>query len=452
MAKGSRVTNSPYLLLANIGQLVSLRGDAGPRRGKLLKEIGLVRDAAVLCAGGKIAAVGTQREVLRDVWLRKNKRKVQEIDCGGRLVLPGFVDSHTHPVFVEPRLLDFENRTAGATYEEIAAAGGGIRSSLAAVRKASRKQLAEHVLTALRAMLEQGTTTVEAKSGYGLTLKDEIKSLQAIGDAANHWPGTVVPTLLAAHVPPPEFAGKEDEYIDLVCREMIPQVAGLRKKPKLASFVDVFCERGAFTLEQSARVFAAATAAGMGTRAHVCQFTASKLNSLLAYQPASLDHLDCVAPEDISLLARGQTVATLLPGANYFLGHRDFPDARRLIDAGAAVALATDFNPGTSPTPSMPFVISLACTHMKMSVAEAIAASTINAACALKLENRKGSIEPGKDADLVLFDFKDYREIGYWVAWNRRIQTVVGGNVAKNFGNWVIHDCHNCQNCHNRRN
>lgn len=386
----------------------------------------------MLCAGGKIAAVGTQREVLRDAWLGKNKRKVQEIDCGGRVVLPGFVDSHTHPVFVEPRLLDFEKRTAGATYEEIAAAGGGIRSSLAAVRKASRKQLAKHVLTALRAMLEQGTTTVEAKSGYGLTLKDEIKSLQAIGDAASHWPGTVAPTLLAAHVPPPEFAGKEDEYIDLVCREMIPQVAGLRKKPKLASFVDVFCERGAFTLEQSSKVFAAARAAGMGTRAHVCQFTASNLNSLLAYQPASLDHLDCVSPEDVSLLAQSRTVATLLPGANYFLGHRDFPDARRLIDAGVAAALATDFNPGTSPTPSMPFVISLACTHMKMSVAEAIAASTINAACALKLENRKGSIEPGKDADLAVFDFKDYREVAYWVAWNRCVQAVVGGNVTKN--------------------
>lgn len=401
-----------------------MRGEPTPRRGAALGEIGLVRDAAVLCAGGKIAAVGTQRVVLHDAWLGKNKRKVQEIDCAGRVVLPGLIDSHTHPVFVEPRLLDFEKRTAGATYEEIAAAGGGIRSSLATVRKASRKQLAEHVLTVLRAMLKQGTTTVEAKSGYGLTLKDEIKSLQAIGDAANHWPGTVAPTLLAAHVPPPEFAGKEDEYIDLVCREMIPQVG----RKKLASFVDVFCERGAFTIEQSARVFAAAQAAGMGTRAHVCQFTASKLNSLLAYQPASLDHLDCVSPEDVSLLARGQTVATLLPGANYFLGHRDFPDARRLIDAGVAVALATDFNPGTSPTPSMPFVISLACTHMKMSVAEAIAASTINAACALKLENRKGSIEPGKDADLVLFDFKDYREIGYWVAWNRCSQVIIAGN------------------------
>ena len=360
---------------------------------------------------------------MRGSWLGKNKGKVQEIDCGGRVVLPGLIDAHTHPAFAEPRLLDFEKRTAGATYEEIAAAGGGIRSSLAAVRKTTRKRLAEHILVALQSMLEQGTTTVEAKSGYGLTLKDEIKSLHAIHDAGERWPGTVVSTLLAAHVPPPEFAGKEDEYVEAICGQMIPQAA----KKKLASFVDVFCERGAFTLDQATKIFAAARVAGLGTRAHICQFTASKLDRLLAYGPASLDHMDCVAAEDISLLAHGQTVATLLPGANYFLGHREYPDARRLIDAGAPVALATDFNPGTSPTPSMPFVISLACTHMKMTAAEAIAACTINAACALKLEERKGSIEPGKDADLVVFDFKDYREIGYWVAWNRCMEVIVGG-------------------------
>jgi len=415
------------LLLANIGELVTLRGQNGPRRGAALKEIGLIEDAAMLCAGGRIAAVGKQREVLRDPWLKKNKRKVEEIDCQGRVVLPGLIDSHTHPAFFEPRLVDFEKRTAGATYEEIAAAGGGIRSSLASVRKATRAQLADQVLAGFAAMLEQGTTTVEAKSGYGLTVRDEIKSLQAIGDAAQRLPGTAVPTLLAAHVAPPEFAGKEDEYVELICREIIPEVA----KKRLAAFVDVFCERGAFSLEQSEKIFAAAQAHGLGTRAHVCQFTASKLDRLLAHQPASLDHMDCIAAEDVLLLAQRHTVATLLPGANYFLGHREFPDARRLIDSGVAVALATDYNPGTSPTPSMPFVISLACTHMKMSVAEAISACTINAACALKLEARKGSIEPGKDADLAVFDFKDYRELGYWVAWNRCSEVVVAGKPTR---------------------
>lgn len=403
-----------------------MRGDSGPRRGPCLNEIGLIEDAAVLCAGGRIAAVGSRRDVLRDAWLKKNKKKIRELDCGGCVVIPGLIDSHTHPAFAEPRLVDFEKRTAGATYEEIAAAGGGIRSSLAAVRKATRQRLADHVLTALRAMLEQGTTTIEAKSGYGLTLQDEIKSLQAIRDAARRWPGTVVPTLLAAHVVPPEFAGKEDDYVATVCEQIIPQAA----RQKLARFVDVFCERGAFTLAQSETIFAAAQAAGLGMRAHICQFTPSKLERLLAFQPASLDHMDCVVADDTAVLARTSTVATLLPGANYFLGHRDFPDARRLIDAGVAVALATDFNPGTSPTPSMPFVISLACTHMKMSVAEAIAAGTINAAYALHLGSRKGSIEPGKDADLVVFDGKDYREIGYWFGWNRCRHVVVDGKAV----------------------
>ncbi len=417
---------SSYLLLANIGQLLTLRGDSAPRRGHALGEIGIIEDAAVLCGGGKILAAGPQRELLRDPWLRKNRRKITELDCDGGVVLPGLIDCHTHPVFAAPRLVDFEKRIAGAGYEEIAAAGGGIRSSVAAVRRASRGGLSRKVLTALNAMLEQGTSVVEAKSGYGLTMEDEIKSLEAIRDAARHWPGTVAATLLAAHVVPQEYAGRPDEYVRKVCEEMIPLAA----RKKLAQYVDVFCERGAFTLEQSERVLAAAREHGLGTRAHVCQFTPCKLSGLLEHQPASLDHMDCVQAEDIGLLARGDTVAVLLPGANYFLGHKEFPDARRLIEAGASVALATDFNPGTSPTPSLPFVISLACTHMKMSPAEAIAATTINAACALRLQERKGSIEAGKDADLAVFNVKDYREIAYWFAWDRCVEMIVAGQPA----------------------
>ena len=416
----------PYLLLANIGQLLTLRGDSAPRRGRDLQEIGLIKDAAVLCGGGKILAAGQQRELLRDPWLRTNRKKIKELDCQSGVVIPGLIDCHTHPVFAEPRLVDFEKRIAGAGYEEIAVAGGGIRSSVAAVRKASRGELSKKVLTALNAMLEQGTSVVEAKSGYGLTLEDEIKSLEAIRDAAQQWPGEVIPTLLAAHVVPQEYAGKADEYVKKVCDEMIPLVA----KKKLAKYVDVFCERGAFTQEQSEKVLAAARKNGLGTRAHVCQFTSAKLKPLLEYQPASFDHMDCVQPEDISLLAKGETVAVLLPGANYFLGHTNFPDARRLIAAGVPVALATDYNPGTSPTPSMPFVISLACTHMKMTPAEAIAASTINAACALRLQDRKGSLDAGKDADMAVFDVRDYREIAYWFAWDRCVEMVVAGRVV----------------------
>jgi imidazolonepropionase len=207
---------------------------------------------------------------------------------------------------------------------------------------------------------------------------------------------------------------------------MVPLVA----KKKLASYVDVFCDRGAFTQDQSERVLAAARKHSLGTRAHVCQFTPAKLKPLLEYQPVSFDHMDCVQPEDVSLLAQRETVAVLLPGANYFLGHKEFPDARRLIDAGAPIALATDYNPGTSPTPSMSFIISLACTHMKMTPAEAIAAATINAAYALRLQERKGSLEAGKDADMAVFDVKDYREIAYWFAWDRCVEMVVAGRVV----------------------
>ncbi|HEX2329072.1 MAG TPA: imidazolonepropionase [Candidatus Angelobacter sp.] len=416
---------APYLLLANIGQLLTLCGDSAPRRGNALNEIGLLEDAAVLCGGGKIIAVAPQREILRNEWFRKQRKKVHEFDCQGKVVLPGLIDCHTHPVFAKPRLIDFEKRIAGASYEEIAEAGGGIRSSLDGVREASRNMLADKVSFAFRAMLRHGTTTVEAKSGYGLSLEAEVKSLEAIREAAKYWPGTVKPTLLAAHVVPQEYKDRPDDYVRLICEEIIPLVA----KRKLAEYVDVFCERGAFTVEQAERIFTAARQHGLDTRAHVCQFTPSRLSGLLAHQAASLDHMDCVADGDLRSLASSDTVAVLLPGANYFLGHKEFPDARRLIEAGIAVALATDYNPGTSPTVSMPIVISLACTHMNMTPAEAIAASTINAACALRVQTQKGSIEPGKDADLAVFDVADSREIAYWFAWNRCAEMVVGGEL-----------------------
>jgi imidazolonepropionase len=421
----SKKFSSPYLLLTNIGQLLTLRGDAAPRRGPALNDVGIVENAAVLCGGGKIISVGRQREVLRDGWIKKNRRKIHDLDCSGRVVLPGFIDCHTHPVFAEPRLVDFEKRISGATYEEIAAASGGIRSSVAAVRASGRRELAGKVLGSFHAMLREGTTTIEAKSGYGLSTESEIKSLEAIRDAAKSWPGTVKPTLLAAHVVPPEFAGKADQYVKKVCAEIIPLVA----RRKLAEYVDVFCERGAFTVEQSERIFAAARKHGLNTRAHVCQFTPSRLGGLLSHQPASLDHMDCIGEEDVVSLAASDTLAVLLPGANYFLGHKDYPGARRLIDSAVAIALATDYNPGTSPTPSIPFILSTACTHMRMSPAEAISATTINAACALGLQRKKGSVEPGKDADLSIFDVADYREIAYWFAWNRCAEMVVAGEV-----------------------
>jgi imidazolonepropionase len=326
-------------------------------------------------------------------------------------------------VFTTPRLIDFEKRTAGASYEEIAEAGGGIRASLRGVRDASREELAEHARRALDEMAAQGTTTVEAKSGYGLSFAVEMKSLEAIREASHHWAGTVVPTLMGAHVVPSEHRDKPEDYVRIICDDMVPTAAKL----KLASFVDVFCDRGAFTMEQSQRILRAAVEHNLGVRAHVCQLTPAQLGPLLEFHPASLDHMDFVSDDDIAVLSKLDTVATLLPAANYFLGLKDFPPARKLIDSGVPVALATDYNPGTSPTPSMPFVLSAACTHMKMSPAEAIVAATYNGACALRLQGRKGSLEPGEDADIAIFDADDYRELAYWFGVNHCRQTLVSG-------------------------
>jgi len=384
-----------------------------------MRELGIIEDGSVLIAGGKVVAVGTTDEIARN----KVAKKADEIDCRGMVVLPGFVDSHTHPVFTAPRLVDFEKRMAGATYEEIAEAGGGIRASLRGVRDSSREKLAEHVRSALEEMAAQGTTTVECKSGYGLSFAGEMKSLEAIREAARHWAGTVVPTLLGAHVVAPEYRDNPDEYVRMICEDMIPTAAKL----KLAAFVDVFCERGAFTMQQSRRILRSAVEHNLGVRAHVCQLTPEKLAPLAEFHPASLDHMDFVSDEDISALAKLDTVATLLPAANYFLGLATFPPAHKLIDSGVAVALATDYNPGTAPTPSMPFVLSAACTHMKMSPAEAVVAATYNGACALRLQGRKGSLEPGKDADIAIFDASDYRELAYWFGVNRCSGTLLSG-------------------------
>ena len=412
------------LLLANIGQLLTLRAAApAPRRGAALSDLGIIEDATVLCLAGKIVSVGKTKDALRDPWIKKHHKQITEIDGRGRVVLPGFVDSHTHPVFTHPRLVDFEKRIAGASYEEIAEAGGGIRSTIKRVRQASKPALIEKLLATFRSMAAHGTTTVEAKSGYGLDLASEMKSLEAIRAAAREWPGTVIPTFLGAHAVPPEFRGRSQAYVDLVSNEMIPAVANRR----LAAFADVFCDRGAFSAHEAEQIFRAATQRGLALRAHVGQLSETRLEPFLRFKPASLDHMDYVNDADLPAIAASDTIVTFVPGANYFLGLSRYPNARHFIDAGVAVALATDYNPGSSPTLSMTMAMSLACTQMKMSPAEAIAAATINGACALRLADRKGSIEPGKDADLALFDVKDYREIPYWFGDNRCTLTILNG-------------------------
>jgi imidazolonepropionase len=414
-------------LLTNIGQLLTLRSGnkGGPRRGPALKELGLIEDAAVLSVGGKIVSVGSTKDAIRDPWIKKHRKQITEVDCSGKVVIPGFVDSHTHPVFVSPRLVDFEKRIEGASYEQIAAAGGGIRSSLEGVRGAAKAALKAQVLSVLHDMASHGTTTVEAKSGYGLTLESELKSLEAIQEASASWPGTVVPTLLGAHVVPKEFQGCSQKYVEIVSTEMIPRAA----RRKLAQFVDVFCDKGAFSPGETRQIFDSAKRYGLNVRAHMGQLSETALTPFLEFAPASFDHMDHVSDNDVVELARHDTVATLVPGANYFLGLRTYPDARRFIDYGVPVALATDYNPGTSPTISMPMAMSLACTHMKMSPAETVAAATINGAWALRLADRKGSIEPGKDADFAVFGVSDYREIPYWFGANHCVLTVMNGVI-----------------------
>jgi imidazolonepropionase len=407
------------VLLAHAAQLLTLRAGTVPRRGAGLRELGILEDGALLIADGKIVAVGKTDEIAK----HELAKKAHEIDCSGKVVLPGFVDSHTHPVFAAPRLIDFEKRISGASYEEIAQAGGGIRASIRGVRESSTEQLAVHVLRAFHEMAANGTTTVEAKSGYGLSLESELKSLEAIQQVAQRWPGTVVATLLGAHVPPPEYRNDPNEYVRIVCEEMIPEVA----RRKLAEYVDVFCERGAFTPDQSVHILRTAAAHGLKTRIHVAQLTHTALELFTEFRPASVDHLDNLTDADIAWLANTNTVATLLPAANYFLGLGTYPSARKLIDSGVAIALATDFNPGTSPTTSMPFVLSVACTHMKMSPAETIVAATFNGACALGLQDRKGTLTPGKDADVAIFDATDYRELAYWFGVNRCRQSLLNG-------------------------
>jgi imidazolonepropionase len=391
-----------------------------------MRELGIIEDAAVLCVDGSIELAAPRSNVILHAETLFSAADIIRFDCQAGLVIPGFCDSHTHPAFVSPRLIDFEKRIAGAGYEEIAAAGGGIRSSVRTVREASEAELEEQITFALHKMALSGTTTVEAKSGYGLDVESEIKSLRAIRSAAEYWPGLVLSTFLGAHVVPAEFADCRAEYVRLVCEEMIPQVA----TEQLAEFIDVFCERGAFTEKETEQIFTAGKTHGLRVRAHLGQFTTANLEKFARFHPVSFDHLDHLDDRGLDWLSSHNTIATLVPGANFFLGHKDYPHARKLLDAGAPVALATDYNPGTSPTLSMPFVMSLACTQMKMSPAEALVAATINGAHALCVAGSKGSIVRGKDADLAVFGVDDYRELAYWIAGDNCLATVIRGELV----------------------
>jgi imidazolonepropionase len=368
-----------------------------------MSELAVIRDGGMLIREGKIEIVGSSEEVA------KNARDVEIIDAGGRVVLPGFVDAHTHLVFAGNRLDDFERRARGETYEQIAKAGGGIWSTEKKTRAATSEDLFDQAQTHAEWFLRCGTTTIEAKSGYGLTVEDELKILRVMRQLNEEEPLEIVPTFLGAHAVPREMDA--DEYIGLVITEMLPRLA----KEKLAEFCDVFCEHGYFTIEQAKRILTAARKLGLGLRIHADQLSNSGAAQLAAELNATTaDHLEKTDENGVAALKSAGVQPVLLPGSVYALGSTAYPGARDMLDAGLAVVLATDFNPGSSPTPSMPMILSIACTQMKMSPAEAITAATINAAYSLNRGDKIGSLERGKLANFSIFDCKDYRELAYW--------------------------------------
>src|SRR6266545_7354976 len=390
------------LAVLHASQLVTLAGPKRPRVGCELSELAIIRDGGMLIRDGWIDTIGPSTEI------EKSAGDSEIVDAGGRVVLPGFVDAHAHPVFAGNRLDDFERRARGETYERIAAAGGGIWSTVEKTRAASEAELLNQAKKHAKWFLKCGTTTVEAKSGYGLTLEHELKMLRVIRRLNEETQIEFVPTSLGAHAVPREC--RADEYVDLVIHEMLPRVAS----EKLAEFCDVFCERGYFDLERSRKVLIAAGKHGLKLRIHADQLTNSGAAQLAAeLEATTADHLERTDQDGIAAMKASGVQPVLLPGSVYALGSRDYPHAREMIEAGLAVVIATDFNPGSSPSPSMPMMFSLACTQMKMSPAEAITASTVNAAYSLNRGDKIGSLEQGKLANLAIFDCEDYREIAY---------------------------------------
>jgi len=391
------------LAVLHASQVVTLSGAKRPRIGAEMSELAIISDGGMLFHNGKIEKIGPSAEIERNVG------DEEIIDAGGRVVMPGFVDAHTHLVFAGNRLDDFERRSRGETYEQIAKAGGGIWSTVQKTRAASELDLLTQAKKHANWFLSCGTTTVEAKSGYGLTVEGELKLLRVMRRLKEEVPLEIVPTFLGAHAVPREIS--PDEYLDVVIAEMLPRVTA----EKLAEFCDVFCERGYFDIDQSRRILSAAKKAGLSLRGHVDQLTNSGGAKLMAETGATTaDHLEQTDEEGIAALKKANVQPVLLPGSVYALGASRYPRAREMIEAGLAIVLATDFNPGSSPSPSMPMVLSLACTQMKMSPAEAITASTLNAAYSVNRGDKIGSLEPGKFANFVIFDCEDYRELAYW--------------------------------------
>jgi imidazolonepropionase len=413
------------LLIRGASQIITVRGRR-PRRGAALSQVGAIRDGAILVRDGLIAAAGPARKIEK---LRESK-KAETVDVGGRVVLPGFVDAHTHLIHAASRAEEYELRIRGASYEEIARKSGGILNSVNKLRAATAEELKARARAFLQRFAEHGTTTIEAKSGYGLDVTSELRILSLHKELDAEQPLEIVSTFLGAHVVPVEYRGVPSgtrRYLKLLEEQLVPEVA----QNGLAEFCDVFCERSAFSVNESRQLLEAGKVRGLMPRIHAEQLSSTGATRMaVELGAASCDHLEYVKPADTRALGQSKTVATLLPGCDFHLGLQRYAPARELIDAGAIIALATDFNPGTSPTLSMPMILSLACTQLRMTPAETITAATINAAYSLKRDKRVGSIEAGKQADLCVFEVADYREIPYYFGVNHCWMTMKRGEIV----------------------
>ncbi len=413
------------LAVINCSQVVTLAGPAHPRVGPEMRELSIVVDGAMLVVGERIAKIGT-REAMEPL-IETSGVECEIIDAGGRVVTPGFVDAHTHPVFAGTRVEEFELRALGSTYQEIAARGGGIQSTVRATRAATLDELVTTGKRYADWFLRTGTTTVEAKSGYGLTLEDELKILRAIDRLGRETPLRYVPTFLGAHDIPPEYKSRREQYVSLIVDEMLPRVA----QEKLAEYCDVFCEEQVFTNDESWKILTSARCHGLGLRVHADQLSLSGGAKLAAeLGTVTADHLERTNTAGIQALKSAGVQPVLLPGSVYALGSSNYPAAREMIDAGLAVVLASDFNPGSSPTPSMTMIFSIAATQLRMTPAESITASTINAAHTLNRADQIGSLEPGKFADFVIHDCGDYRDLAYFFGIEHAWKVYAAGRLV----------------------
>lgn len=422
-------TNADLLIL-NIGQLVTCDSDGKPKRVAAMRDVGVIENAGLAVIEGNIAAFGRSADVAAS-YCSDNT-----IDANGKVVAPGFVDPHTHIVYAGDRLDEFEMKIQGADYLEILEKGGGIISTVRKTRDASFEKLVDESRRRLDKMLACGTTTAEIKTGYGLDTATELKMLDVIAELDRTHPIDIVPTLLAAHAFPPEFRDDRDGYVDLICGEIIPKAwdwyaSSHFQQKKTPIYADVFCEKNAFDLAQTERVLSTAKGLWFGIKAHSDEFTnlgASRF--AIECGAVSIDHLDAISDQEIKLLAASDTVGVVTPTVNFNFGGSHFADVRKLIDSGCAVALSTDFNPGSAPCPSQPLAMAIACRYQKLLPSEALNAATINAAFAVGQGQRAGSIQEGKRADFVVFDTKDYREIAYEFGGNLTSKVIKRGEVV----------------------